>query len=114
MREKRLLLSFKCAFFGLFYCLKTQKNFRFHLLIAILVLSLAWCLGLEKIELLILLLTILLVLVLEMVNTGFELLIDMIVPDWNERARMVKDVAAAAVLLAAIGAVIIGIIIFRP
>lgn len=114
MRKRNLLQSFRTAFAGFFYCLRTQKNFQIHLLAAVLVLGLAYFLRVEKIEVLILLIAILLVLTLEMINTTFEFLIDLVSPDWREKARIAKDVAAGAILLAAIGAVIIGIKIFAP
>jgi len=114
MRQRSLLQSFKSAFAGFFYCLKTQRNFRIHLLATALVLGLAYFLRIERIEISILFFTILLVLTLEMINTTFESLIDLVAPDWREKARIAKDVAAAAILLAAIGAIIIGIIIFGP
>lgn len=113
MRQKKdIVQSFKSAFTGFFYCLRTQRNFRIHLLAAVLVLGLAYGLKIEKIEALILFLAILLILTLEMINTTFESLIDLVVPDWREKARITKDVAAAAILLAAIGSIIIAVIIF--
>lgn len=114
MRQRNLWQSFRSAFAGLFYCLWSQGNFRLHLMAAILVLGLACFFGVQKIEGLILLFAILLVLTLEMINTTLESLIDLVAPDWQEKARVAKDVAAAAVLLAAIGAVIVGILIFSP
>lgn len=112
MRKRNLLQSFKSAFDGFFYCRKTQRTFRFHLLATILVLILAYCLKIERSEFLILLLTILLVLTLEMINTAFESLVDIVAPEWKEKAMIAKDVAAGAVLLAAVFAIFIGIIIF--
>lgn len=112
MRQRNLLQSFRSAFAGFFYCLKTQRSFQIHFLAAVFVLTLAYFLRIERWEATILLFTVLLVLSLEMINTTFESLIDLVAPDWREKARIAKDVAAAAILLAAIGAVIIGIIIF--
>lgn len=77
-------------------------------------LGLAYFLRIDRVEISILFFAILLVLTLEMINTTFESLIDLVAPDWREKARIAKDVAAAAILLAAIGAVIIGILIFGP
>lgn len=112
MRQRSLSQSFRSAFAGLFHCMRSQRNFRIHLTAALLVLLSAYILGIRRIEVLILFLSILLVLTLEMINTTFESLIDLVAPDWREKARVAKDVAAAAILLAAIGAVIIGILIF--
>ena len=114
MRQRGLAQSFKSALAGFFYCFRTQKNFRIHLLVTVIVLGLACFLKIEKIEISILLFTVLLVLTFEMINTAVEALIDLVAPDWKEKARIVKDVFAAAVLVATIGVVIIGIIIFSP
>ena len=113
-KNRRLLYSFKSAFTGFCYCVKTQKNFRIHLVMTVFVLGLAYFLKIKKIETSILIFTVILVLILEMINTAVETLIDLVAPDWREKARIVKDVAAAAVLAAAIGSVIVGVIIFSP
>lgn len=114
MRQRSLSQSFRSAFIGLLHCLRTQRNFRLHLLATILVLGAAYILRIQKIEVLILSFSILLVLTLEMINTTLESLIDLVAPDWRAKARVAKDVAAAAILLAAIGAVFVGIVIFSP
>lgn len=114
MRQRNLITSFKNAFFGLFYCFRTQRNFRLHLLVTILVLVVSYFLRIEKTEVLFLFFAILLVLALEMVNTTIEAIIDLMTSEWQEKARLAKDIAAATILLAAVGAVVIGIIIFSP
>lgn len=70
--------------------------------------------GIEKIEVLILLFTILLVLAVEMVNTAFESIVNLITAEQRREAKIAKDIAAGIVLLVATAAVIIGIIIFGP
>lgn len=114
MGKRNLFQSFKSAFTGFSHCLKTQRNFRFHLLMAVFVLSLAYWLKIGKLEILILFFIISLVLILEMINTAFESLIDLMSPSWRKKAMVAKDVAAGAVLLAAILALLIGLIIFSP
>ena len=114
MSKRSLLQSFRNALDGFFYCIKTQRNFRIHLLAAALALSLTYFLKIGRLETLILFSFISLVLILEMINTAFESLIDLMSPTWKKQARTAKDVAAGAVLLAAFLATIIGFIIFNP
>ena len=83
-------------------------------MIAVLVLLAAKILRISRVSLLILLFGIVLVLVLEMINTAFETIVDLLSPVWRQKAKVAKDVAAAAVLVIALGAAVIGIIIFYP
>jgi|SRR5690606_5713803 len=85
---------------------------RIHILAALVVLAGAILLGVSRVELAILLLTIALVLVAEMVNTAIESTVDLITQEYHERAKVAKHVAAGAVLLAAVGAVFVGYLIF--
>lgn len=114
MTHRSLFASFKNAFKGFFYCLKSQPNFRIHIVAAFLVLLLSYFLKVGRLEVLILFSFISLVLILEMINTAFESLIDLMSPTWKKKAMIAKDVAAGAVLLAAVLAAVIGLIIFRP
>lgn len=114
MNHRTLFESFRNAFTGFFYCFKSQRNFRIHLWAGALALTFTWILNIGRLETLILFSFISLVLILEMINTAFESLIDLMSPDWRDKARIAKDVAAGAVLLAAFLASIIGLIIFQP
>jgi diacylglycerol kinase len=109
---KKLLKSFGYAIKGMYIALKEQQNMRIHLL-AILVVTLAGIyLGLSAIEWGIIALTMGLVISTEMMNSAIESLVDLISPEYNEKAGKIKDVAAGAVLVAAIIATVVAIYIF--
>ena len=111
---RRLIKSFGYAFSGIAYTTRTQLNFQIHL-VAILVVALAgWYFKLTTSEWLWVILAIGLVLVAELVNTAIEILVDLVSPGFNEKAGKVKDVAAGAVVIAAIIAILIGALIFIP
>ena len=79
---------------------------------AVLALIVARFLKISRSSFLILFFGVILVLVLEMINTAFEAIVDLLSPVWHKKARTAKDVAAAAVFLAAVGVLIIGLIVF--
>lgn len=87
---------------------------RIHLLITASVLALGLFLGLSRVDWLFLLLAIALVLVAEMLNSAVEVVVDLVSPDFHPLAGRAKDVAAGAVLLAALHAVVAGVLIFGP
>ncbi len=91
---------------------RTQPNMRIHILATLVVLAGAILLGVSRVELAILLLTIALVLVAEMINTAIESTVDLITQEYHEKAKVAKHVAAGVVLLAAVGAVFVGYLIF--
>jgi diacylglycerol kinase len=113
-KVKKRLDSFKYAFKGLAYVIKTQANMKIHLLATFLAVLTGLFLKISSIEWAILTLTICLVLVFESVNTAIEYFIDLVSPEYNEKAGHAKDIAAAAVLITAFAAIIIGTIIFLP
>lgn len=111
---RKLIKSFGYAFSGIAYTTRTQLNFQIHLA-AILVVSFAgWYFKLSISEWLWIILAIGLVLVTELVNTAIEILVDLVSPGFNEQAGKVKDVAAGAVVVAAIISVLIAVVIFFP
>jgi diacylglycerol kinase (ATP) len=111
---RKRLISFRYAFHGIKSGLRRQYNFWIQSAIAVLIIIAGFFLSISNIEWIVLLLTIALVLSLEMINTAIESLVDLVSKDHNPEAGRVKDIAAGAVLLAAIFAVIIGLIIFIP
>ena len=111
---KKFLRSFYYAFKGLRYAFKTQLNFKVHTVLAIAVIPLGWYYELNSTEWIWILLAITLVLIVELLNTAVEFLTDLISPDYHPKAGIVKDLAAAAVLITACFAVIAGLIIFIP
>jgi len=109
-----ILKSFPYAINGILLAFKNEPNFRFHLLAATVVIILAIVVKLTPIEFAILILTIGFVIILELINTTFEALVDLVSPEIREHAKIAKDVSAAAVLLSAILAVAIGALLFVP
>jgi diacylglycerol kinase len=99
---------------GLSYLFRTQRNIRIHLLVAIAAVGLGVWLGLERSEWAILTLTIGLVFGAEAMNTAIEAVIDLVQPTYHPLAGAAKDVAAGGVLIAALIAVVVGILLFGP
>lgn len=110
----RMIKSFGFALAGLRYAFKTQPNFQFHVVALTLVSILGWYFKLKASEWLWIVVAVALVLVTELLNTAIETLTDLVSPGHNIKAGIAKDTAAAAVLLAAIAAAIIGLVIFIP
>lgn len=108
------LPAFRHAFSGLGYVLRTQKNAWIHASATILVIVLGSWLGLDALRWAILIFAIGLVWLSEAFNTALEAFIDLVNPDTHPLAGIAKDTAAAAVLIAAITAAIIGILILGP
>lgn len=111
---RRHHISFKNAFSGLFWAFKMHPNFRVHLFFAITAVALAFYLDISRVEMTIIIFTIVLVFVAEMINTSIEAMTDLITKEWREEAKIAKDVSAGMTLVAAIGAVAVGLIIFIP
>jgi len=107
-RPKNFLGSLNCAIEGVLWAAKTQRHMLVHLLTAVAVLVVALALGLNLLEFALLALAIVLVLFAELFNTALEVVVDLVSPDFHPLARRAKDVAAGAVLVASIGALIMG------
>ncbi|MBX4200756.1 diacylglycerol kinase family protein [Candidatus Parcubacteria bacterium] len=106
--------SLKIAFFGLISAFKEERNFRIQVLIAAVVTFIMLVSGLSRIEKSILILTMMVVLSLELVNSQIEKFLDILHPDHHPRVKIIKDFSAGAVLLSALGSIIIGMLIFLP
>ena len=111
---KKILRSFRYAFKGLAYATKTQLNFRVHLVAAVIAVAMGYALHISVNDWQWIILSITLVLVAELFNTAIEALTDLVSPEYNELAGHVKDVSAGAVTIAAVFALIMGLIIFLP
>jgi diacylglycerol kinase (ATP) len=111
-RPPSILESFNFAFEGIIHVLRTQRNMRIHFLVAAVVLIVAFAAGVSKLELIALLLAIAFVLIAEMINTAVEGAIDVATTSFDPMAKLAKDIAAGAVLIATVTAVAIGYIIF--
>jgi len=114
MRSRNIVEAFRFAFSGLWYALRTQRNVRIHLVIAVVAVALGLWLSLSPTQWAVLTLTIGFVLASEMLNTVAETLVDLVSPGYHPLAKVVKDVTAGAVLLAAIVAVIVGLLVLGP
>ena len=109
---KKLFNSFKFAFQGFWLACKEQPNLRIHLFVSFLVVSLAFYFDVTKVEWCILLLCIGLVISLELLNSAIEGFVNLVSPERQTKAGNIKDIAAAAVLVAAIISSIVGLLIF--
>ncbi len=106
--------SFGYAFRGWWYVLRTQRNAWIHAVITLVVVVLSIWLGLGARDWAILVLTIALVFMAEFLNTAIEAVVDLASPEHHPLARVAKDAGAGAVLLAAIAAIVIGLLILGP
>ena len=110
----KFLKSFTYAFKGLAFAFKTQLNFKVHCFVAVAVILLGLYVDIDKTEWVWIALAIAMVLVVELINTAIEVLVDLISPQRQIKAGIIKDVAAAAVLVTAGLALTIGLFIFIP
>ncbi len=99
---------------GIIEATRTQRHVKFHLVVAFIVLFGCFLIGVEKFEFIAIALITLLVIVAEMFNSSLEVVVDLTSPERNEKARIAKDIAAGAVLITAVGALIIGYLILWP
>jgi len=111
-RRPSLLESFNFAFEGVIHVLRTQRNMRIHFAIAVGVLIAAVALGVGRIELIALLIAISFVLISEMLNSALEAGIDVATTSFDPLAKLAKDIAAGAVLIATVNAVAVGYLVF--
>ncbi|MEO1918525.1 MAG: diacylglycerol kinase family protein [Paracoccaceae bacterium] len=111
---KTRLKSFGYAGAGLVHMIKSEPHAGIHLLVTILVVIAAIVLNVARMDWILLTFAIALVWAFEAINTAIEHLCDVISPDQSDSIKYAKDIAAAAVLVAAIGATIIGITVFSP
>ena len=110
--RKTVMRSFRYAWDGVLFVFLTQRHMRVHALIIILVLLAAWGLGVTENQLLHLFVAMALVLIAEMLNTTVEMTVDLIVDSYNPQAKIIKDVAAGAVMLASMYAIAVATVVF--
>lgn len=106
--------SFGHAIDGVAYLVRTQRNFRIHLLIAVVAVIAGVLSRLSSVEWSVLILTIALVIMTEGLNTGIELAVTLASPERRPEAKAAKDIAAGAVLLAATASIAVGVALFGP
>jgi diacylglycerol kinase (ATP) len=107
-----VIQSFNFAIEGVIHVLRTQRNMRLHFAAAVAVIVVAVAVGVSKIELSVLLISIAFVLVAEMINTAVEGAIDAATTSFDPMAKLAKDIAAGAVLIASVNAVAVGYLVF--
>jgi diacylglycerol kinase len=107
-------ISFKHAYDGVLWAMRTQPNYRIHIVLSTIAVFLGFSLQITFYEWLIIVFMITMGLVIETFNTGLEATTDAITKEWREEIKIAKDVSAAAMLTFAVGAVIIAGMIFIP
>jgi diacylglycerol kinase (ATP) len=112
MRPKRSIDSFHFALQGLLQGVRAQRHMRFHFVVALLALLAGSVWGLSRAELLVLMFAISLVIICELFNTAIEAVVDLVTTHYHPLAKYAKDVAAGAVLIAALNAVVVGLLLF--
>ncbi|TCP53324.1 diacylglycerol kinase [Tumebacillus sp. BK434] len=110
--ENKLLKSFAYAIEGMTLALTTQRNMRIHFVVALGAMILSLVLDLSKLEIVLVFFSIIAVVAAELFNTAIEAVVDLATSDYHPLAKIAKDVAAAAVLLTAVHAVIVGFFVF--
>ena len=109
--QQGVVTSFEHAYRGMISAVRTQRNMRFHVVVAVAVLVGSLFLGVSKLELAVLVLTILLVFVTELFNTAMEFVVDLATREYHPLAKLAKDVSAGAVLVSSVGAVLVGYLV---
>ena len=109
-----LTRAFGCALSGVVHAVKTQRNFKIHMSVAIVAIILSIALKLDAQESASIVICIFSVFAFELINTSIESVVDLVSPDWSELAKYAKDCAAGAVLLASVMSVIVAALIFIP
>jgi diacylglycerol kinase (ATP) len=103
--------SFHHAYDGIVSAVRTQRNMRFHVFAAFVVLVASLLLGVSGLELAVLVLTIVVVFVVEMLNTALEFVVDLVTDEYHPLAKLAKDVSAGSVLVSSVGAVLVGYLV---
>ena len=111
---KKHTISFKNAYNGLVWSLKTQPNYRIHLFLSLISIIFGFYLKISYFEFLLIVFLITVGLTIETINTAIEETTDAIDTKIREDIKIAKDVAAAAMLIYAIGATVIALMIFLP
>lgn len=115
MFKRTIFESFKLAWEGILFIFKSERNMKIHCLMAVVAIILSIALKVSEIEFIFVIFCIALVLITEAANTAFELLLDFVHGDkFHPDVKLLKDIAAGGVFIAAASALVIGIIIFVP
>ena len=114
MPLRQWLKSANFAIEGILHGARTQRHLRYHFISAAAVLIVSYVLGVSRLEFILLSLAVILVLSAEMLNSAVEAVVDLLSPDYTEKARIAKDIAAGAVFITAFGAAVLGYVILFP
>ena len=109
-----LMCAFSCAWGGIAYALRTQRNMKIHLGVAIVAVALGFALSIDAASWAAVILCIAGVFAAECLNTALESVVDLVSPGYHELARRAKDCAAGAVLVFALAAVAVALVVFVP
>ncbi|WP_080797335.1 diacylglycerol kinase family protein [Arabiibacter massiliensis] len=109
-----LVSAFKCAWDGIAYAVRTQRNMKIHLVIAVAAVALGFAFGIDGASWAAVILCIAAVFAAECVNTAVESVVDLVSPEYHELARRAKDTAAGAVLIFAVVALVVAAVVFGP
>jgi undecaprenol kinase len=112
--KQSLWQSFRMAFSGIGRAVTSERNFQIHLVVTVLVVGVLVWLSATVVEWAIIVIAIVMVLSFELVNTALEKLIDFLNPQVHPTIKTIKDMVGGAVLMGALGAVLIGLIIILP
>ena len=114
MPLRKWIKSADFAIEGILHAARTQRHLRYHFYCAAAVLLVSYIFGVSRTEFMIISLSVIAVLLSEMFNTAIEAIVDIISPNHSEKARIVKDIAAGAVLVTVFGAAVVGYIVLSP
>lgn len=114
MKPKTWIQGVNLAIEGFIYAVKTERHMRYHMIAAAFILVLSLILNVSRLEFIILCFAIVMVIIAELINTAIEVTIDMISEDYHPLAKIAKDIGAAVVLVASIGALTIAYLILYP
>ena len=106
--------SFRYAFQGWWFVIRTQRNAWIHALVSVVVIGVSLWLEIDRLEWALIVIAIALVWMSEFINTALEAVVDLASPEQNHLAKIGKDVGAAAVLIAAGSSIVIGILVLGP
>lgn len=106
--------SVRCSLSGLAWVLRHEKNARYHALASLGALGLSLFFRIDRVSFLFVVVAIVAVWISEVFNTTLEILADLVSPEYSEKVKQAKDIAAGGVLLASLGAVMIGFFVFGP
>ncbi len=112
MKNKHFWDNFINAISGIVTAVKNERHMKFHVLATCLVIPLSIYYRISKLEFIAVILTISAVISAEMINTAIEAVVDLATSEYNEKAKIAKDVAAGAVLVSAVFSIVVGYLVF--